>query len=150
MSFEHHKASTPDASSWEHFEHQADIGVRGLSYTLAGAFEQAALAMIGGITDPKAVVCRRQIELSCEAPDVELLLTEWLNLLVYEMAVRKMLFGCFELMIKDNHLKAKIWGEPINRRRHQPAVEIKGATFTELKVAQQPDGRWLAQCVVDA
>jgi SHS2 domain-containing protein len=28
-------------------------------------------------------------------------------------------------------------------------VEIKGATFTALLVRQQPDGRWVAQCVLD-
>jgi SHS2 domain-containing protein len=33
--------------------------------------------------------------------------------------------------------------------RHQPAVEVKGATFTELKVRRTDQGEWLAQCVVD-
>jgi SHS2 domain-containing protein len=32
--------------------------------------------------------------------------------------------------------------------RHEPAVEVKGATYTALRV-QQTDGHWLAQCVVD-
>ena len=31
--------------SYEYFEHQADIGIRGKGTTLAEAFEQAALAM---------------------------------------------------------------------------------------------------------
>jgi len=33
--------------------------------------------------------------------------------------------------------------------RHQPTVEVKGATYTELKVAQDALGQWVAQCVVD-
>ncbi len=41
------------------------------------------------------------------------------------------------------------WGEAVDRQKHQPAVEIKGATFTELHVCQQADGLWLAQCIVD-
>jgi tRNA nucleotidyltransferase (CCA-adding enzyme) len=28
-------------------------------------------------------------------------------------------------------------------------VEVKGATFTELKVYQQSDKTWIAQCVID-
>ena len=40
-------------------------------------------------------------------------------------------------------------GEAIDRARHEPAVEPKGATYTELKVMQQEDGRWCAQCIVD-
>ena len=40
-------------------------------------------------------------------------------------------------------------GRWIDRDRHQPAVEIKGATLTELKVVQDNQDRWIAQCVVD-
>lgn len=40
---------------WEHFEHGADIGVRGIGATKASAFEQAALALTGVITDPQHV-----------------------------------------------------------------------------------------------
>ncbi|TNF91131.1 MAG: archease, partial [Gammaproteobacteria bacterium] len=29
------------------------------------------------------------------------------------------------------------------------AVEIKGATFTELKVYRAENGEWVAQCVID-
>lgn len=40
---------------WEHFEHGADIGVRGLGTTKAAAFEQAAVALVAVITDPQCV-----------------------------------------------------------------------------------------------
>jgi tRNA nucleotidyltransferase (CCA-adding enzyme) len=33
--------------------------------------------------------------------------------------------------------------------KHQLAVEIKGATYTALRVAQEKNGYWVAQCVVD-
>ena len=134
---------------WEHFPHQADVGVRGLGATLEQAFEQAALAFTAVITDLAAVAPREMIRLSCEAPDAELLLVDWLNLLIYEMATRNMLFGRFEVHLEDNRLEAQAWGEALETARHRPAVEVKGATYTALKVAQQPDGGWLAQCVVD-
>ena len=134
---------------WEHFAHEADIGVRGVAASMAGAFEQAALALTAVITDIDLVVCREEVEIDCEAPDQELLLTDWLNALIYQMALRKMLFGRFEVSLEGSHLHARAWGEPVDVSRHHPAVEIKGATYTELAVAQQADGRWLAQCVVD-
>ena len=134
---------------WEHFSHQADIGVRGLGATLAKAFEQAALALTAVITDPADVVPREMIRLSCEAPDAELLLVDWLNKLIYEMATRNMLFSRFEVHLEGEHLAAQAWGEALETARHRPAVEVKGATYTALKVAQQPDGSWMAQCVVD-
>jgi len=136
-------------ASWEHFPHQADIGVRGFGATLGQAFEQAALALPAVITDPASVAPREMIRLSCEAPDAELLLVDWLNTLIYEMATRNMLFSRFEVQLDVNRLTAQAWGETIDVARHRPAVEVKGATYTALKVAQQQDGSWLAQCIVD-
>ena len=134
---------------WEHFPHEADMGVRGMGTTLEQAFEQAALAMTAVVTDPDAVIPEQQIELSCEAPDVELLLVDWLNALIFEMATRRMLFNRFEVRLAGHHLSANAWGEGLDVARHHPAVEVKGATYTALKVARQADGGWLAQCVVD-
>ncbi|UCE90518.1 MAG: archease [Pseudomonadota bacterium] len=137
------------AQYWEHFEHQADIGVRGVAPTLAGAFVQAALAMTAVITDPAGVRSTQRVDIECEAPDAELLLADWLNALIFEMSTRKLLFARFEVHITAHHLHGSAWGESVERDRHQPAVEIKGATYTELSVAQLPDQRWCAQCVVD-
>jgi len=137
------------ATGWEHFSHGADIGVRGYGRSVAEAFEQAALAMIGVILQPGRVAGREPVQVHVSADDREVLLTEWLNALVYEMATRRMLFRRFRVMIGDGELHGTAWGEPIDIRRHQPAVEIKGATFTELAVRQDSAGRWLAQCVVD-
>jgi SHS2 domain-containing protein len=136
-------------SRWEHFPHQADIGVRGLAATLEQAFEQAALALTAVITDPAEVAAKEKLQLTCMAPNAELLLVDWLNSLIFEMATRNMLFSRFEVHIEGNNLTAQVWGEALEVERHHPAVEIKGATYTSLKVAKQPDGIWLAQCVVD-
>lgn len=134
---------------WEHFEHGADIGVRGLGTSKAGAFEQAALALMAVITEPGRVAPRDTVAIDCQAADDELLLVSWLNALVYEMAVRHMLFARFQVAIDGLRLNAIAAGELLSRERHQPAVEVKGATFTALRVAQDDNGHWLAQTVVD-
>ena len=133
---------------WEHFEHQADIGVRGFGNSPAEAFEQAALALSAIITDLSLIDPVEEINIVCEEADRELLLVDWLNALIFEMSTRKMLFGRFEVVINNAQLKARVWGEPTNVKRHQPAVEIKGATYTELSV-RKSQGQWVAQCVVD-
>ena len=136
-------------SHWEHFEHEADIGIRGIGGSREVAFAQAALAMTAVITNPDKVAPRYAVAIHCEAPDDELLLVDWLNALIYEMATRRMLFTGFELQMKDTYREATAWGEPLVREKHHPAVEIKGATYTGLKVGRQADGNWYAQCVVD-
>ena len=135
-------------SAWEHFEHEADIGVRGRGATLAEAFAQAALALTAIVTDPALVEPRIPVAIRCEAPDPEFLLVDWLNALIYEMATRHMLFSHYDVRIEGDRLEATAWGEPVDRSRHQPAVEPKGATFTALQVARQGE-EWIAQCVVD-
>ena len=134
---------------WEHFHHQADIGVRGLGETIEQAFAQAAVALTAVITDPTIVHPREAVSIRCDAPDQELLLADWLNALVFEMSTRNMLFGRFEVRITDGHLCASAWGEPVVPGRHRPAVEVKGATYAELSVKREPHGLWIAQAVVD-
>jgi tRNA nucleotidyltransferase (CCA-adding enzyme) len=138
-----------DTERWEHFSHEADIGVRGFGLTKEAAFAQAALAALAVIVDLEAVHAREPIDLVCEAPDDVLLLVDWLNAVVFEIATRKMLFSRFEVHIDGQRLEARLWGEPIDLERHRPCVEIKGATYTEARVDHTADGSWVAQCVVD-
>ncbi len=123
--------------------------MRGRGATKAAAFEGAARAMTAVITSPARIRLRDAVDFACSASNDELLLVEWLNALIYEMAVRRMLFGRFAVSIEGPELRARAWGEPVDRPRHEPAVEVKGATLTALRVARQADGSWLAQCVVD-
>ena len=143
------RSKTIHEKRWEHFPHQADIGVRGIGSTKEAAFESAARALIAVITDLASVSPAQSVSIVCEAPDDELLLVDWLNALVYEMATRKMLFSRFAVRFNDHSLHATAWGEPVEVARHQPAVEVKGATYTELSVKREEGGRWIAQCVVD-
>ena len=133
---------------WEHFEHKADIGIRGFGNTLSEAFAQAAMAMTAVVTDIALVQATTVTNISCSAADNDTLLYDWLNALIYEMATRKMLFSKFEVTIDDGNLEAKAYGEAIDIERHQPVVEIKGATYTELDVVRQAQ-QWVAQCVID-
>lgn len=137
------------AGSWSHFPHGADIGLEGSGPTLNAVFEQMAMAMTGVVTDPALVQPLHKIAVHCDAPDIELLLVEWLNALVYEMATRGMLFGRFEVRVEGNRADGAAWGESISRERHNPAVEVKGATYTSLSVRRRDDGTWTARCVVD-
>lgn len=134
---------------WEHFYHQADVGVRGLGRSVEEAFEQAAFGLVAVIADPDKVAGVEKIEITCNCSDPELLFVDWLNAVIYEMDTRKMLFSRFKVCIKDPHLSAEVYGEPLDAQKHQPAVEVKAATYTSLKVGYDRTGLWLAQCVVD-
>ena len=140
--------ATVGKARWEHFPHDADVGVRGFGATAAEAFEQAAKALTAVVTHTE-VEPKVRVEVSCEAPDLELLFVEWLNAIIYEAAVRGMLFGRFAVRIEGTRLAGTLWGEPVAVERHAPACEPKGATYTALKVAADSNGLWSAACIVD-
>ncbi len=137
------------APHWEHFDHDADIGIRGIAPTLAQAFELAALALTAIITDPACVDSEKAVSILCNGRDNELLFLDWINELIYQMATQNALFGRFEVAIGHRELTATAFGETVDRQKHQPVVEIKGATFTELRVYRNSDAMWIVQCVVD-
>ena len=141
-------AGSAQRTGWEHFPHEADVGIRGYGRSAAEAFEQAAQALTAAITTAE-IEPSTAVAVVCEAPDIELLFVEWLNAIIYEMAVRKMLFPRFHVTIEGTRLSGTLWGELVDVGRHAPACEPKGATYTALKVAAGKDGVWSAACVVD-
>ena len=114
-----------------------------MPYSIAG------LALTAVITEPDKVAAEKMREVSCEAPNDELLFADWLNKLVYLMATQHMLFSRFDVQVENNRLHATVWGEKLDRDRHQPTVEVKGATYTELAVFQDDNNMWHAQTIVD-
>ena len=125
-----------------HFPHDADVGICGIGPTLEKAFEQAALAMTAVVTDPANINLTESVNIECAAPNEELLLVDWLNALIFEMATRGMIFGDFSVDIDGCRLHGIARGEAISVERHNPAVELKGATLTELRVREDRPGEW--------
>ena len=89
--------------------------MRGFGATPASAFEQAACALTAAISHAP-VASRTAVEVQCEAPGLDLLFVEWLNVIIYEIVVRKMVFGRFSVSIEGGLL---LWGE-------RPLICIKG------------------------
>jgi len=134
--------------NYETFEHEADIGIRGFGDSMAEAFENAACAMYSVMVNIQTIEPKEKRSVAVSAPDRELLLIEWLNALLSLSDVERMVFSKFEVKIDGTSLIGTAWGQALDRVRHQPHVEIKGATFHMLSV-QELDNRYVAQCVVD-
>jgi SHS2 domain-containing protein len=140
--------AAPDTPDWTHFPHQGDVGVRGHGATMEEAFENAAQAMIAVIVPLDLIRVSETTRVSCRAADREILLLDWLNAVIYAMATEGMVYRDFKVRIEGERLEGEMQGETVEPARHEPSVELKGATLTELEVAEE-NGRWRAQCVVD-
>lgn len=139
---------------FEHFEHGADVGVRGYGATPEEAFEGAASALFSLVAEDLASIREEDVEtLTCSGSDLPDLLVAFLNELISLADLRRLVFGRFESVIEPRaeggpRLTARVFGERYDPGRHRSTVEPKGATFTALKVAAE-NGEWVAQCVVD-
>ncbi len=133
---------------YETFEHEADIGVRGYGSSIEAAFENAAQALYSVIVNVQSVRQKEKRTVSVSAADPELLLVEWLNALLSLSDIERIVFSRFEVRISNTTLYGTAWGEQLDRNRHEPGVEVKGATYHMLSVRKE-GGLYVAQCVVD-
>lgn len=134
--------------NYETFEHEADIGIRGFGSTMGEAFENAAKALYSVMVNISTVLPTEWRRIEASAPDTELLLVEWLNGLLAVSDTDRIVFSKFEVRISGNKLAGTAWGEPLDHARHEPHVEVKGATYHMLSVMEK-QGIFTAQCVVD-
>jgi SHS2 domain-containing protein len=126
---------TEKMKSFELIEHTSDIGVVAYGKTLAEAFANVARGMFSIIAEPDVIreVESRRVEVS--ADDIEGLLFEWLNSLIYFFDVEMLLFRRFDIIYLDNNrLEAICYGEKYNASRHQLKTGVKSATYHMLEV----------------
>jgi len=136
---------------FETFEHGADIGIRGYGPSLEEAFAQTAKAMFSLMwEDLQTISPKTEIMVKTNGFDLESLLVFWLNALLSQADIYKVILSKFEpeIKIEDYSLKSKVWGDVLNRGYEHLGIEVKGATFTQAKVYESK-GKWIAQCVVD-
>ena len=85
----------------------------------------------------------------CEAPDLELLFVEWLNAIIYEMAVRKMLFSRFSVRIDGNAAHRHAVGRAVDVARHAARLRAERRDLHGAESGADTNGIWSAACVVD-
>ncbi|MFH1662908.1 MAG: archease [Chloroflexota bacterium] len=116
-------------------EHTADIGLIAYGNTLAEAFGNAAYGMFSIIADLNRVRETEIRRFEVSSDDLEGLLFEWLNRLLYYLDVDMLLFKNFKVSIlPENRLKAICYGEKYDPLRHHLKTGVKSATYHMLKV----------------
>src|SRR3990172_7220565 len=85
---------------------------------------------------------------TCEADTLENLFLAWLNELITEKDLQRMVFSEFVVEIRGGRLTATARGETWDHARHRFRTEVKGATYSQLR-STVTDGRAMFQCIVD-
>ena len=130
-----------------YFEHDADMGIIGWGDTVEQAFEAAAQAVFGIVTNLDSVESSSVVMIEFEESDPEFALVTWLNLLLGKARELGMVFCRFRVQHQGNHWHMEASGEKW-RPDLERGVEVKGATLTMLSV-RKTGATWEARCVVD-
>jgi SHS2 domain-containing protein len=123
---------------FELIEHTADIGLIAYGETLAEAFANAAYGLFSIIAELDAVRERESRRVEIAEDDLEALLFEWLNNLIYLFDVEMLLFRRFDIMELDGRrLRATCYGERYDPSRHHLKTGVKSATYHMLEVDKE-------------
>jgi SHS2 domain-containing protein len=138
--------SKPDkfVGKFEFLEHTADVYVRAHGKTLEEAFENAALSMFETITDTDKIATAQEDSVEVEAEDQYALLYSWLEALLVKSETLDMLYSKFQITDwKETNegfkLKAKIWGEKFDPKKHPQKVAVKAVTYHLMVVIRDLD-----------
>jgi SHS2 domain-containing protein len=133
---------------FEILEHAADVGIIAHGTTLDETFANAARALFSIITDLDNVAEVLHHDMELEAPDRESLLVAWLDELIYTFDTENVLFKRFDInKLSNTRIKARSYGEKIDKSRHEIKTGVKAATYHMLKIDNQ--NGWQAQVLFD-
>jgi SHS2 domain-containing protein len=136
----------------EFFSHTGDIGARVWADSLDGLFEAALVALADAVTDLAQVQARESVTLSCRAPQLDLLLHDFLSDALFHLDARRLLPRSASVSVTGHgdewSLQARLSGETLDPARHPIRVLVKAVTYHALEVRQSADG-WRATLVLD-
>jgi SHS2 domain-containing protein len=112
--------------------------------TLDALFAKASEALLAAtVEDPSRVASSDRRLVAIEEPDLELLLLRFLNELVWLRDAKGLLLRAESVHVtreSDARLDATLVGEPLSRKRHVLAADVKAATAHGLRIEARPDG----------
>jgi protein archease len=135
--------------TFELLDHPADIGFRARGTTLEELFTACGRALVSIILDPSGIRPMQTMSIPGAGEDLESLLVNWLNEVLYYVDGQRMALGEFAIArVSETSVDCVARGEPRNRERHPSRVVVKAATYHQLRVERTADS-WVAEVYVD-
>jgi len=136
---------------FEFLEHVADLRFMAYGKSLNDCFQNSAKAMFSAISDLKSIDEKDLKRIALEAEDLEVLLHDFLSELLFLFETRGLLFKKFHVSIDRNkgyRLKAELYGEKFNPKKHEIKTEIKAVTYHEMLIERR-NKEWVAEVLCD-
>ena len=139
------------AKKYENLEHLADLKIRAYGKNKEEVFANMALGMFANIVDQEKLITNEPVreEIKVMSNDLEALLVDFLNRLVYLGDVNDEAYNFFDLAIFEKDKKWILEGVAKGFKVGGLKTEIKAVTYNELKLGEGQDGNWIAEVVFD-
>jgi len=128
----------------------ADIAFIAFGSDLNELYANAALAMFEVMINTSQVEEKIEERVSVEGYDLESLMFNWLNELLYISDSKNLAFSKFDVKVdnKKFRLEAFCRGEKINPEKHETRTVVKAATYHQMKIWKE-NNAWKAQVILD-
>ncbi len=131
----------------------ADVAFEAEGKTISELFESAGFAITNAmIRDLKQIERKIVKSFEVEAEDLEMLLFNFLQEIIFYKDAEQLLFNKFELDIEQKEdrwlLRVKAYGEEIDPKKHETVVDVKAVSLHRFKVEETEKG-WRATVIVD-
>lgn len=131
----------------------ADVAFEAWGKDLEELFISAADAAMNVMVEDLGSIKRRQgVEFKLEGPEIDLLLFNFLNELVYYKDAKKLLLRVDKAALEEKEtgftLEARAWGEVLNPEEHDLRADVKAVTLHLFNVEKTADG-WKAKVILD-
>ncbi|ACV25057.1 archease [Methanocaldococcus fervens] len=137
---------------FNYFETTADLGVEAKGKTLEEAFKEGAKGLYNIMVDIDKVDKKEKVEFEVTGEDLEELLYNFLNELLFYTDVENLVFNDFDVKIEryENGYKLRCiaYGEKIDKEKHNIKEEVKAVTYHKMEVKEEEDG-WRVRYIVD-
>ena len=138
--------------SYVFIDHTADVLFKAKADTLPELFTQCGLALEETQVDLKLIDSKETIEITGKHKEIERLLFDFLDDLVYHKDADLLVFNKFDISIEEKeseyHLTCKASGEKLDHKKHDPKVDVKAITMHMFEVKKTDNG-WEATVLVD-
>jgi SHS2 domain-containing protein len=125
-----------------------DIGLRAEGKTIEECFVNAGLGLYSLITDISLIELEEKKEISLSEETLEELLVSFLNELIFHFDAYGFIGKSIKVKIKENSLKAEVYGEFFNPEKHERRLLVKAATYHNL-VLKKDNNLWIAEIIFD-
>ena len=134
---------------YQTFDHTADLGLRVRADSVERLFQEAALGLTSVfVENVQDVRCEREVSFQIDGTDLDYLLFDWLNELLFQFEHHGQVFSDFHVSLPSDGLTAVAKGESFDPERHRALQEVKAITYHGFEVREQ-DGLWLAEVILD-